>query len=66
VEHQAANAVIFDHLGDAVGRRGALREAVDFWKKALLGEDEDAELDRTAVERKIREAETALDAQRAR
>ena len=46
-----------DHLGDVLKRRGALREALDYWRKALQGEDEGEELDRTVVQRKIREAQ---------
>jgi hypothetical protein len=33
-----------------------------FWQKALQGEDEEGELDRAGVERKIREAQTLLHA----
>jgi hypothetical protein len=47
-------------MGDALKERGALREALDYWRKALTGEDEDGELDRGAVERKVREAERGL------
>ena len=39
-----------------------MREALDYWRKALQGEDEGEELDRAVVERKIREAQAGLDA----
>lgn len=55
------NAVVLDHLGDVLRRRGNVREALDYWQRALKGEDEDGELDRARVERKIREAEAGLD-----
>jgi tetratricopeptide (TPR) repeat protein len=61
LEQQGTNAVVLDHMGDILNRRGQLREAVEFWHKALAGEDEGEELDRARVERKIREAQTALD-----
>ena len=44
-------------LGAARIHRSELREALEYWRKALDGEDDDGELDRTAVERKIRDAE---------
>jgi tetratricopeptide (TPR) repeat protein len=53
------NAVVLDHLGDVLQRRGNTREALDYWQKALKGEDEDGELDRARVEKKIREAESS-------
>lgn len=55
------NAVVLDHLGDVLQRRGNVREALSFWERALKGEDEDGELDRARVERKIREAQAGLD-----
>jgi tetratricopeptide (TPR) repeat protein len=60
VAKQGNNAVILDHLGDALLGKGAVKEAIDFWKKALAGEDEDGELDRAAVERKIKDAEASV------
>jgi tetratricopeptide (TPR) repeat protein len=51
------NAVVLDHLGDVLQRRGNVREALDYWQRALKGEDDDGELDRARVERKIREAQ---------
>jgi tetratricopeptide (TPR) repeat protein len=62
LERQGSNAVILDHLGDILERRGHVAEAMTFWQKALQGEDEEGELDRTGVERKIREAQTLLHA----
>ncbi len=55
------NAVVLDHLGDVLQRRGNVREALDYWQRALKGEDDDGELDRAQVERKIREAQAGLD-----
>jgi tetratricopeptide (TPR) repeat protein len=57
VAKQGNNAVILDHMGDVLEKRGAKREALEYWKKALAGEDEDGELDRPRVERKIKDAE---------
>lgn len=58
------NAVVLAHLGDVLERRGNVREALDYWQRALTGEDEDGELDRARVERKIREAQVGLDGAR--
>jgi predicted negative regulator of RcsB-dependent stress response len=55
--------VILDHLGDILARRGRVSEALHYWQKALKGEDEEEELDRPAVEAKIRDAQRALQAQ---
>ena len=49
-------AVVYDHLGDVLSRRGEAAGAVEAWRKALEAADEDGELDRSNVERKIREA----------
>ena len=57
-----ANGVVLDHLGDVLKRRGAVREALEYWKRALQGDDDGDELDRTGVQRKIREAQAGLDA----
>jgi predicted negative regulator of RcsB-dependent stress response len=54
------NAVVLDHLGDILQRRGNVREALECWRKALSGEDDGEELDRAQVERKIREAQATL------
>jgi cytochrome c-type biogenesis protein CcmH/NrfG len=53
---------VFDHLADALKRRGNAEEALVFWRKALDGEDEDGELDRALVEKKIHETQSAIDA----
>ena len=50
------NAVVFDHLGDVLRKRGLVAEAVENWRRALEAADDDQELDRARVERKIREA----------
>jgi tetratricopeptide (TPR) repeat protein len=57
------NAVVLDHMGDIVARRGRVAEALSFWQKALRGDDEENELDRPRVEAKIRDAQGALRAQ---
>jgi tetratricopeptide (TPR) repeat protein len=59
-EKQSDNAVVFDHLADALHQRGAVAEALHYWRLALEGGDEDGELDRKTVERKVREAEAVL------
>ena len=41
-----ANAVVLDHLGDVLSRRGRVAEALAYWQHALVGEDEEGELDR--------------------
>jgi len=64
VAKPGVNAVVLDHLGDVLKRRGAVQEALQYWREALKGEDEDKELDRLAVERKVREAQASLEAQK--
>ena len=61
-EKPGSNAVVFDHLGDALERRGNVAEALAWWQKALSAEDEDGELDRASVDSKIRAAQKALEA----
>ena len=63
LERDTANAVILDHLGDIVAKRGRVAEALGYWQQAAKGEDDEGELDRTRVEAKIREAQGALQAQ---
>ncbi|HJS73122.1 MAG TPA: tetratricopeptide repeat protein, partial [Vicinamibacteria bacterium] len=46
--------VVYDHLGDLYFRKGDREQAVAYWKKALSQEDD--ELEKDAVERKIEEA----------
>jgi tetratricopeptide (TPR) repeat protein len=64
VTKPGSNAVVFDHLADTLKRRGNVAEALDYWRKALAAEDEDGELDRAGVDKKVREAQSALDAQK--
>ena len=63
LERDSANAVILDHLGDILAKRGRMAEALGYWQQAAKGEDEEGELDRMRVEAKIREAQGALQAQ---
>ena len=63
LEKDGNNAVILDHLGEILAKRGRVAEALSYWQKALRGEDEEGELDRPQVEAKIREAQRALQAQ---
>jgi tetratricopeptide (TPR) repeat protein len=63
LERDGDNAVVLDHLGDILARRGRVAEALQYWQKALKGEDEENELDRARVEAKIRDAQGALQAQ---
>jgi tetratricopeptide (TPR) repeat protein len=63
LEKDGRNAVVLDHMGDILARRGRAAEALQYWQKALKGEDEENELDRPLVEAKIREAQGALQAQ---
>ncbi len=57
-EQLALNAVIQDHYGDVLYRMGRVQEAIDAWSRALSGDTED--LDRTAIDRKIRTARQKL------
>ncbi|HVQ24336.1 MAG TPA: tetratricopeptide repeat protein, partial [Planctomycetota bacterium] len=66
LERDSGNAVILDHLGDIVAKRGRVAEALGYWQQAVKGEDDEGELDRTRVEAKIREAQGALQAQQQR
>jgi tetratricopeptide (TPR) repeat protein len=52
------NSTIQDHLGDLHARRGRWQEAIAAWTKALEGEGSD--IDRAAIERKIRDARARL------
>lgn len=62
LEKEGKNAVMLDHLGDVMKKRGSVTDALGFWKRALTGEDDDSELDRALVERKIRDAEASANA----
>jgi len=46
LEKDSDNAVILDHLGDILAKRGRVAEALQVWQRALKGEDEEEELDR--------------------
>ena len=63
LDRDGKNAVILDHLGDILSRRGRVAEALLYWQRALEGDDEESELDRPRVEAKIREAQGVLRAQ---
>ena len=53
------NSVVQDHLGDLLNRLERYAEAIDAWRRALSGDGE--EIDRTAIERKISDAQRRLD-----
>jgi len=48
------NSVIQDHLGDVLAQRGRWADAIAAWTRALEGDGDD--LDRAAVEMKVRDA----------
>lgn len=48
------NSVVQDHYGDVLAKLGRQKEALVAWEKALAGDGE--EIDRAAVERKVRGA----------
>jgi len=52
------NSVIQDHLGDLRLRQQRIAEAITAWERALAGDAE--ALDKTAVEKKLREARARL------
>jgi tetratricopeptide (TPR) repeat protein len=54
LESLRLTGVVYDHLGDLYFRKGSLDRAVQFWRKAL--DQEDDELEKDDVERKIEEA----------
>lgn len=54
------NAVVQDHYGDVLFRMGRIQDAIDAWTRALAGDTED--LDKAAVDRKIRSARQKLPA----
>jgi tetratricopeptide (TPR) repeat protein len=60
LQKQDQNAVVLDHLGDILKAQGRIAEALEYWQKALRGEDDEGELDRARVERKVTEAQVAL------
>lgn len=48
------NSVVQDHYGDVLARSGRYQDAIVAWERALKGDGE--EIDRAAVEKKVREA----------
>ncbi len=56
---QEKNAVVLAHLGLILAARGEQVEALKYLRLALQGEDEDGELDRALVEKKIQELSRA-------
>lgn len=52
------NAVIQDHMGDVLAKRGRWQDAIDAWTRALGGEGGD--VNRSAVQKKIDEARTKV------
>lgn len=54
------NAVVQDHYGDVLFRLGRFQEAIDAWTRALAGDTQD--LDKAAVDRKIRTARQKISA----
>jgi tetratricopeptide (TPR) repeat protein len=51
------NAVVQDHLGDVLARRGRWADAIAAWTRALAG---DGGVDRVVVEKKIQDARTKI------
>ena len=56
-EQLPRNAVVQDHLGDVLARRGRWADAISAWTRALAG---DGGVDRAAVERKIQDAKAKI------
>ena len=52
------NSVIQDHHGDVLARRGRTAEAIAAWQRALAGDGE--QIDRTAIEKKIKAAKSRV------
>lgn len=55
-EELPRNSVVQDHYGDLLARRGRPSDAIAAWTKALEGDGE--EIERAAIEKKIRDAKT--------
>ena len=53
-----SNAVIQDHYGDVLIKLGRVQDAIDAWTRALSGDAD--EIDRGAVDKKIRSARQKL------
>jgi tetratricopeptide (TPR) repeat protein len=56
-EQLPRNAVVQDHLGDVLARRGRWADAIAAWTRALAG---DGGVDRAVVEKKIQDAKAKL------
>jgi tetratricopeptide (TPR) repeat protein len=56
-EQLPRNAVVQDHLGDVLARRGRWADAINAWTRALAG---DGGIDRMAVEKKIQDAKAKI------
>jgi tetratricopeptide (TPR) repeat protein len=56
-EQLPRNAVVQDHLGDVLARRGRWADAIVAWMRALNG---DGGIDRVVVEKKIQDARTKI------
>ena len=56
-EQLPRNAVVQDHLGDVLARRGRWADAITAWTRALAG---DGGIDRAVVEKKIQDARTKI------
>jgi tetratricopeptide (TPR) repeat protein len=56
-EQLPRNAVVQDHLGDVLARRGRWADAINAWTRALAG---DGGIDRAQVEKKIQDARTRV------
>jgi tetratricopeptide (TPR) repeat protein len=54
VQNLRLTGVVFDHLGDLYSRKGNVERALSYWRKAL--DQDDDELERELVARKIEEA----------
>lgn len=52
------NSVIQDHHGDVLAKQGQLAAAIAAWERALAGDGE--QIDRTAIEQKIKAARTRV------
>ncbi|MEW5984385.1 MAG: tetratricopeptide repeat protein [Acidobacteriota bacterium] len=52
------DSVVQDHWGDLLATQGRFAEAIGAWRKSLAGDGET--IDRTAIERKIRDAQSRI------
>ena len=51
-------ALVQDHFGDVLAKRGRYAEAVDAWRRSEAGDGE--QIDRAQIERKIRDAQPKI------